>query len=66
MEKVSRKEFYERINPLNVTLRTVGNFPYGTEFRLRHSGKLIGKAQDFHPDGHKGILETNYYLGRVE
>lgn len=43
--EVSQDEFYKIVGTLDATLSTLGNYPYTTEFKLRH-GRLIGKSVD--------------------
>jgi hypothetical protein len=41
MRVVTDEEFYNVIGPKDVTLSVVGNYPYRTDFKLRHGG-IIG------------------------
>ena len=51
MMHVTSEEFYKVIGPLDVTLTLLGDYPYTTEFKLRHDG-LIGLCKS----------EARYYL----
>ena len=59
--EVSKDEFYNIIGPLDVTLSALGNYPYTTEFKLRH-GRLIGKAVDSYKGEYFWPVVTRYYI----
>jgi len=62
MQKVSRKEFYKKINPLNVKVTVRGDFPYTTDFKL--NGNIIGKSIDVVAAKGKERILTSYYLNK--
>ena len=57
--KVTRKEFYAKINPENVvcSIRNT-SFPYTSDFKYR-SGGILGVIQDLET---KGSIISNYYI----
>lgn len=56
MKQVSKKYFYSKIGKLDVAVHVKGNFPYITEFRIRH-GEIIAKVIDYLPRP----ITTKYY-----
>jgi len=63
--EVSKDEFYNIVGPLDVTLSTLGNYPYTTEFKLRH-GRLVGKTVDSYAGEHSWPVVTRYYISCSE
>lgn len=59
MRKVTNDEFYNKIGERDVVLNVVGNYPYKTEFKLRHDGKLLGVIQDHDI---AGLVASEYFL----
>ena len=59
--EVSKDEFYNIVGPLDATLSTLGNYPYTTEFKLRH-GRLIGKSVDSYEGEYLWPVVTRYYI----
>jgi len=59
--EVSQDEFYKIVGPLDATLSTLGNYPYTTEFKLRH-GRLIGKSVDSYEGEFLWPVVTRYYI----
>jgi hypothetical protein len=61
MREVSKKIFYEKIGPLDVVLRTIGQYPYTTIFELR-GGSEIGRTVDSFSVDQKWPIITQYFL----
>lgn len=57
--QVTRDEFYNIVGKLDATLHVIGNYPYTTEFKLRHR-QLIGKTVD--SDENIYPIVTRYYI----
>ena len=64
MNKVTKEEFYKIIGPLDVTLTIINPYghPYTTVFKMRHSGRKVGRAVDSKPEGKQWPITTTYYL----
>ena len=61
MNEVTKKKFYEVINPLDVVLQTIGDYPYTTIFKLRH-GQEVGRVVGSYPKGKIYPVIQTYYL----
>ena len=46
MIKVSKKDFYKIINPLDVILNVAGKYPFVTYFKMRRVGVVVGKEEN--------------------
>lgn len=57
---VSMDEFFSVIGPMDVHPYPQGKWPYTSLFKTR-SGFVVGKAEDFLPEG-SGLTETRYWL----
>lgn len=57
--ETTKAVFQNTINPLDVTLSVIGNYPYTTVFKLRN-GTEIGRDIDSLNDD--GEMVTRYYL----
>jgi hypothetical protein len=44
MKEVTRDEFYATVGNVDAVVNSVGDYPYTSEYRMRISNKLIGKA----------------------
>jgi hypothetical protein len=60
MKKVSKKEFFEYINPLDVHPKIVGNFPYTSIFETR-SRQEVGRIVETKKEG-KYPHKKEYFL----
>lgn len=63
MQEVTQEEFYNTIGQLDVILKVIGDYPYTTEFWLRH-GTLMGKVVDDYKDKikHQRPIVSRYYV----
>lgn len=61
MKKVTKEEFYNFINPLNVALTVIGEFPFTTHFKLK-TGELKGIVKDNYHDGKYHPIISEYYI----
>jgi hypothetical protein len=61
MLEVMKDEFYRKIGKLDCHPRPRGNYPYTSDFVTSY-GVVVGVAEDYHPEGHKGIVATRYFI----
>ncbi len=66
MKEVTKDEFYAAVGNLDaiVNIANPANYPYTSEFTLRHSRKLLGKVVDGYTDDIPNQYPTvsRYYL----
>jgi hypothetical protein len=66
MKEVTKEQFYNFIGPQDacIGIENPFNYPYTTNFKLRHSNKLIGISIDSYTDGikNKYPIVTRYYI----
>lgn len=60
--EVGEKEFYDFVGPQDLTVHVIGEFPYTTEFRLRHSAKVAAKVVESYSDGIHYPIITRFYI----
>lgn len=64
MNQVTQEVFYDKINPLNVSIKVSKSFPYSCEFKVKNTGRIVGKSVDSYTDGikNKYPVVTKYFL----
>lgn len=66
MNKVTKDEFYAHVGRRDAIVSVVGDFPYTSEFTLRNSRNLIGKAVDRYADAEdkENYMVTDYFINQ--
>jgi len=62
MREVTKEQFYAAIGHLDVVSTVIGDFPFTTEFKMRHGGLLKGKIIDRYGEGEEDHTVSQYYL----
>lgn len=63
MKKVTKDTFYATVGDVDaVVLIVPGDYPYTAEFKLRNSGRVIGKAVDRISELPDEYTVTDYYI----
>ncbi len=67
LKEVTYEKFHATVGQMDVHPKVVGSYPYTSEFRDRW-GRERGRVVDYHPNGHKGLVESKYFVvvGRQE
>lgn len=61
MQQVSKEVFWNLIKNRDIVLKTVGEYPYTTEYKSR-SGTLVGKSVDSFVNGKNGMTKNEKFI----
>lgn len=63
MKEVTKDEYYKFIGDLvDVSLRTIGDYPYTNEWTSNINNKLIARSVDSYHDGQYEPTITTYFI----
>ena len=62
MKQVTHREFYDTVGVQDAVTKQIGEYPWDTEYRLRHRNTLVGLVTENYEKPNQWPTVKKYYL----